>query len=103
MNGLRVIAKAREDKREKGADVLSKIKRLYESACAPTIPTNDVEIPKLCENVPALVGEVEKKDLELQFLPVFATEATKLRSEVSDLCKELMRSQSWDESLAEVG
>lgn len=78
------------------------VEKLYERACATNTSSSVVETVEIRERVSTLTAKVEKKRLELRSMPGFATEAGKMRVQISELCMEFKNVNVQSEYLAEV-
>lgn len=83
VSALRKNVRGCEEKMDKVADMLLKVKRLYEQARSRVVSLRAAELSELREKINKLIDEVEANNLELRSMQVLVAEATMLRKETS--------------------
>lgn len=74
VTALRRIVRGLEEKKDKAADMLAKVKTFYEKARSRAVSLRAAEVSELQKKIDKLTDEVEGKDLELQALARFKAE-----------------------------
>lgn len=79
------IINSRKEKEYKAADILVKVRKLFEQDCQGLMFLCAINISELRENTEKLPGELETKELELHTMPGLVELTTILWSEVAEL------------------
>lgn len=79
------------EKKNMAADMLSKVKNLYEQTCVRLLSVRANKVSERWEKIKELLDKVEASDLELQTMQRLAGEATKLQNKVAELWKAVAK------------